>query len=85
MEKFKNELSDSIEMKQDAMQQTLEYEINKVQNNFDEVNEDNKKFKEDMREKNKQRIVKIKDICSGFFEKTDKLVTKNSKSVSEIQ
>jgi len=42
-------------------------------------------FKKELTKKNKHRITKVKDICSGFFEKIEKMVGKSSKSVEEIE
>lgn len=46
---------------------------------------DNSLYKTSIIEKNKKRMLKIKDICSGFFEKIDNQVTKNNQSIEEIE
>ena len=63
----------------------METVVAKIENEFNDLKGMHTKFRDDIIKKNKQRITKIKDVCSKYFEKTDKLVNKNAESVHEIE
>ena len=63
----------------------MDKEVHKVQTIFEEFRREITQTKDELLNKNKLQITKIKDTCASYFDKTDKISKKCAKSVIEIE
>ncbi|CDW84109.1 UNKNOWN [Stylonychia lemnae] len=85
IDRNKQDIHDLFEMKHDNLTQHVENEVHAITQLSESTLNEVKSFREELTKKNKHRITKMKDVCSGFFEKTEKMVNRSSKSVEEIE
>ena len=63
-------------MSKDQILQVIDSELIHIKDSFTEIKSHMKTKTEEMSQKNKERFIKIKDICSSFFENTEETTKK---------